>query len=287
MLGKNNKVAQAFVAESIKRGRPPTARNVFGYITLDRLPTAMNDAKSLDPVKVARAIEGVHFTSIFTGSGYYRKEEHQLMWPMWVAEIGPMERRATAHLIFRRDRHQSGAKSSSERSRKRGGASLATPAVDRMTQRSRAAALQRAVSRGVLRVRGDRTLADHEPDGHHQHGARQLHDARGHLAYTMSRNAEPFGWALIIGDPHRRRRRRVCGAGAGAPALQTRAVLQPADDIRALADGGGGVPPDLGTKRRTLLAASRARGRGRARFHEFPDLPYLHRGAVDRRSLPS
>src|SRR5665213_3625624 len=89
-LGKNNKVAQEFVAESIKRyGRPPTARNAFGYITLDRLAHAMNDAKSTDPVKVARAIEGVHFTSIFAGSAYYRKEDHQLMWPMWVAKIRP------------------------------------------------------------------------------------------------------------------------------------------------------------------------------------------------------
>ena len=70
-------------------GRPPTARNAFGYITLDRLAHAMNDAKSTDPVKVARAIEGVRFTSIFAGSAYYRKEDHQLMWPMWVAKIRP------------------------------------------------------------------------------------------------------------------------------------------------------------------------------------------------------
>jgi len=90
-LGKNNKLAQQFVADTIKRtgGKPPTARNAFGYITLDRLAQAMNDAKSVDPVKVARAIEGVHFNSIFAGSGYYRKEDHQLMWPMWVAKIRP------------------------------------------------------------------------------------------------------------------------------------------------------------------------------------------------------
>jgi branched-chain amino acid transport system substrate-binding protein len=83
-LGKNNKVAEQFVADTIKRvGKPPTARNAFGYITLDRL------AQSVDTVKVARAIEGVHFNSIFNGASYYRKEDHQLMWPMWVAKIRP------------------------------------------------------------------------------------------------------------------------------------------------------------------------------------------------------
>lgn len=89
-LGKNNKLAQQFVADTLKRhGKPPTARNAFGYITLDRLAHAMSDAKSTDPVKVARAIENVHFNSIFAGSAYYRKEDHQLMWPMWVAKIRP------------------------------------------------------------------------------------------------------------------------------------------------------------------------------------------------------
>jgi len=31
----------------------------------------------------------VHFDSIFNGGGYYRKEDHQLIWPMWVAKIRP------------------------------------------------------------------------------------------------------------------------------------------------------------------------------------------------------
>jgi branched-chain amino acid transport system substrate-binding protein len=90
-LGKNNKLAQQFVADATRRknGRPPTARDAFGYVTLDRLAQAMHDAKSLEPVKVARAIEGVRFNSIFSGGGYYRKEDHQLMWPMWVAKIRP------------------------------------------------------------------------------------------------------------------------------------------------------------------------------------------------------
>ena len=89
-LGKNNKAAEEFVSESTKRwNRPPTARNAFGFISADRLFTAMAEAKSTDSVKVARAMEGVKFTSIFNGSGYYRKEDHQLMWPMWIAKIRP------------------------------------------------------------------------------------------------------------------------------------------------------------------------------------------------------
>src|SRR6202165_4249002 len=89
-LGKNNKLATDFVAESTKRfGKPPTARNCFGYVTLDRRLTAMAEAKTTDPVKLAHAIENVRFKSIFSGTAYYRKEDHQLMWPMWVAKIRP------------------------------------------------------------------------------------------------------------------------------------------------------------------------------------------------------
>ena len=32
-------------------------------------------------------LENTRFTSIFAGSAYFRKEDHQLMWPMWVAKI--------------------------------------------------------------------------------------------------------------------------------------------------------------------------------------------------------
>jgi branched-chain amino acid transport system substrate-binding protein len=89
-LGKGNAAAHQFVTDTLKRyGKPPTARNAFGYITADRLITAMNDAKSTDAVKIAHAMENVRFTSIFNGTGYYRKEDHQLMWPMWVAKIRP------------------------------------------------------------------------------------------------------------------------------------------------------------------------------------------------------
>jgi len=87
VLGKN-KVAHAFVADYTKRfNGPPSARGAFGYITMDRLAAAMNDAKSTDSVKVARALEGTKFTSIFEGTAYFRKEDHQLMWPMYFGEV--------------------------------------------------------------------------------------------------------------------------------------------------------------------------------------------------------
>lgn len=89
-LGKGNKVAHQFVADTMKRyGSPPTARNCFGYVTADRLIATIAEAKTTDSVKLAHAFENTRFTSIFNGAAYYRKEDHQLMWPMWVAKIRP------------------------------------------------------------------------------------------------------------------------------------------------------------------------------------------------------
>jgi branched-chain amino acid transport system substrate-binding protein len=89
-LGKNNKLAHQFVADYTKRfSKPPTARSCFGYVTADRLINAMAETKSTESVKLARALENTRFTSIFNGTAYYRKEDHQLMWPMWVAKIRP------------------------------------------------------------------------------------------------------------------------------------------------------------------------------------------------------
>ena len=58
-------------------------------MTADRLIAAMAEAKSLEAVKIAHALENTRFRSIFNGTAYYRKEDHQLMWPMWVAKIRP------------------------------------------------------------------------------------------------------------------------------------------------------------------------------------------------------
>ncbi len=84
----------------------------------------------------------------------------------------------------------------------------------------------------------------------------------GYLAFTMVSRGTSFGFALIAAPliaVDRRDRRR---ADARASALQARAVLQPAHDVRALADGGRDLPPDLGRERRAVLAAARARRRG-------------------------
>ena len=89
-LGKNNGAAHKFVADYMARfKKPPTARSCFGYVTADRLITAMAETKSTDSPRLARALENTRFTSIFNGQAYYRKEDHQLMWPMWVAKLRP------------------------------------------------------------------------------------------------------------------------------------------------------------------------------------------------------
>jgi len=87
VLGKS-KAAHQFVADYMKAHKqPPTARPVFGYISGDRLFNAMAEAKSTEAVKVAKALEGTKFETIVEGTMYYRKEDHQLMWPMWTAEV--------------------------------------------------------------------------------------------------------------------------------------------------------------------------------------------------------
>ncbi len=90
VIGTNNKLANDFVAAYHKKyGTPPTARSAFGYITMDRLLWTINEAKSTNAAKMARALQGAHFQSIWEGGGYYRDVDHQLMWPMWLASIRP------------------------------------------------------------------------------------------------------------------------------------------------------------------------------------------------------
>ena len=69
-LGKGNRAAHQFVKDYFAhylnpQKKPPTARECFGYVSMDRMLTGMAEAKSTDSVKVARAIEDVHFQSIF------------------------------------------------------------------------------------------------------------------------------------------------------------------------------------------------------------------------------
>ncbi|MGC2244242.1 MAG: ABC transporter substrate-binding protein, partial [Candidatus Aquilonibacter sp.] len=88
VIGTNNKLANDFVANYRKKyGTPPTARSAFGYITMDRMLWTVNQAKSTNAAKMAKALEGAHFQSIWEGGGYYRDVDHQLMWPMWLGSI--------------------------------------------------------------------------------------------------------------------------------------------------------------------------------------------------------
>ena len=51
---------------------------------LEMLARAMNDAKSIDPLKVARALEGMKYQSD-TGEVWMRADDHQLMQPIYIA----------------------------------------------------------------------------------------------------------------------------------------------------------------------------------------------------------
>jgi branched-chain amino acid transport system substrate-binding protein len=89
-IGTGNTLASNFIREYRRNNNvPPSARSAFGYITMDRLLWAINEAKSTDAAKLARTLQGVKFHSIWEGDGYYRDVDHQLMWPMWLGAIRP------------------------------------------------------------------------------------------------------------------------------------------------------------------------------------------------------
>jgi branched-chain amino acid transport system substrate-binding protein len=89
-VGSGNSAGRQFVTEYRKRySKPPSARSAFGYIAMDRTLWAMNTAKSTDAVKTCKVLENARFKSIFEGTAYFRKEDHQLMWPMWIGEVRP------------------------------------------------------------------------------------------------------------------------------------------------------------------------------------------------------
>ncbi|TAM92396.1 ABC transporter substrate-binding protein [bacterium] len=101
VYGKKNVQAANFVKEyRAKHGTPPSARSAFGYVTLDRMLWAMNEAKTTDPVKVARKLENAHFETIWDGGAYYRGTDHQLMWPNYFVEMRPNGTPADKNDIF-------------------------------------------------------------------------------------------------------------------------------------------------------------------------------------------
>jgi branched-chain amino acid transport system substrate-binding protein len=54
------------------------------------LAAAADKAKSLEPVKMALALEGVEFEVFNGGKGYMRKDDHQFFQPMYIASFGEL-----------------------------------------------------------------------------------------------------------------------------------------------------------------------------------------------------
>jgi branched-chain amino acid transport system substrate-binding protein len=53
--------------------------------------TAAEKAKSIDPVKVALALEGMQFEVLDGGKGFMRKEDHQFFQPMYISKLGELK----------------------------------------------------------------------------------------------------------------------------------------------------------------------------------------------------
>ena len=51
---------------------------------------AAEKAKSLDPVKVAAALEGLEFDVLDGGKGVMRKEDHQFLQPIYISSFGSL-----------------------------------------------------------------------------------------------------------------------------------------------------------------------------------------------------
>jgi branched-chain amino acid transport system substrate-binding protein len=87
VTGKNRAAAEFIKSYTNLYKQPPTARSVFGYITIQRLMAAMEKAKGTDAVKVSQALSGDHFSGLWEGDAYYRDVDHQLIWPMWFGQV--------------------------------------------------------------------------------------------------------------------------------------------------------------------------------------------------------
>jgi branched-chain amino acid transport system substrate-binding protein len=63
-------------------GKVPTARTWFGFAAIHSFALAANAAKTVDPVKVCHALEGLKLppeVACQPGQPYYRAEDHQLV----------------------------------------------------------------------------------------------------------------------------------------------------------------------------------------------------------------
>ncbi|MGH7755188.1 MAG: ABC transporter substrate-binding protein [Vulcanimicrobiaceae bacterium] len=86
----NSQSARAFIkAYAALYGNPPTERSAFGYIATTALINAIDHAKSLDAVKICRALEAVPVDALCYTSTQFRTVDHQLNWPMWFGNVRP------------------------------------------------------------------------------------------------------------------------------------------------------------------------------------------------------
>jgi branched-chain amino acid transport system substrate-binding protein len=75
-----------------RSGRAASARDWFGYAAVRTLAAAANQEKSLDPVVLARALEGYTLApdiALSPGRTFFRNADHQLMSPIFVGEVHP------------------------------------------------------------------------------------------------------------------------------------------------------------------------------------------------------
>jgi branched-chain amino acid transport system substrate-binding protein len=66
------------------------AANALAVNEMRMLAAAADRAKSLEPVKIALALEGMEFEVFRGGRGYMRKEDHQFFQPMYIASFGEL-----------------------------------------------------------------------------------------------------------------------------------------------------------------------------------------------------
>ena len=56
---------------------------------------AAEKAKSIDPVKVAAALEDMKFEVLDGGKGFMRKDDHQFFQPIYISSFGKLDRRTS------------------------------------------------------------------------------------------------------------------------------------------------------------------------------------------------
>jgi branched-chain amino acid transport system substrate-binding protein len=54
------------------------------------LASAMRQAKSTDPVKIAAKLEGMKVTVYDGGDGFMRADDHQFFQPLYITDLGPL-----------------------------------------------------------------------------------------------------------------------------------------------------------------------------------------------------